>query len=86
MQYLVSQLASVDSDLLEVNNELLRVLDLKSEEEKLTQRHISTIEKLAMEQRFGDDPPKVGTTLCFSSIMQVFLSARITLLCHHQLL
>eukprot|EP00750_Incisomonas_marina_P007626 INCI15015.1.p1 GENE.INCI15015.1~~INCI15015.1.p1 ORF type:complete len:675 (+),score=105.47 INCI15015.1:284-2308(+) len=70
VQYLVSQLASVDSDLLEVNNELLRVLDLKSEEEKLTQRHISTIEKLAMEQRFGDDPPKVGTTLCFSSIMQ----------------
>jgi hypothetical protein len=30
----------------------------------------TTIAHLALEQRFSDDPPKVGTTLCYSLIMQ----------------
>jgi len=66
----VQGLSTADTDLFEVSNELARVSELLREQQEKTKINYGTIEKLAVEQRFGNDPPKVGSTLCFSLIMQ----------------
>ena len=61
---LVTALASTDANLLALGREQERVDLLRVKQQQLTRRHLSSIEKLAVEQQYGDDPPKVG---CFDS-------------------
>ena len=66
----IAELTDAAAQLQDVENEIRGITDELRHQTWLTSKHYATIGHLAQEQKFGDDPPKVGTTLCFSIIMQ----------------